>query len=155
MYKNPYISAIFALKSKNYMRYKICSKKSFQRDQPEFCSSIRLEATYVWTKVFFFRNNFVAYMLTESLPHSVHNNISSKRIELETSGWSHIVANFKLFPLLSTLRNIIARKRRIRSTMFDFHTIHNPEKSATTTKYVLGRGGMTKYVVEVGKGIDT
>ena len=43
LYKNPYISAIFAQKSKNYMRYGICSKRSFKCDQPEYCNFSRLE----------------------------------------------------------------------------------------------------------------
>ena len=41
--KNPNISAIFARKSKNYMRYEISSKRSFKCDQPEYCSIRRLE----------------------------------------------------------------------------------------------------------------
>ena len=41
--KNPYISAIFARKSKSYMRYEISSKRSFKCDQPEYYSIRRLE----------------------------------------------------------------------------------------------------------------
>ena len=52
VYINPYISTIFAQKSKNYMRYKICSKRSFKCDQPEFCSFSRLEIRFGRNKYF-------------------------------------------------------------------------------------------------------
>ena len=43
LYRNPYNSAIFVEKSKNYMRYRNYTKRSFNSDQPEICSFSRLE----------------------------------------------------------------------------------------------------------------
>ena len=50
--------------------------------------------------------------------HHIQNYMSSKRIELETSNCTHIVANLKTVPLLSYYLNHAAKKRRTRLLQF-------------------------------------